>query len=219
MKACSKCKIVKTFTDFSKSAREKDGLQYHCKACQRATRASWRAENPELNKAKMAEWRDANREYIQAYSAKYRANNLEKVKAAFSAWYQKNKHHSKTKCAAWRAKNPEAVKAKQAVWRALNPDSCSMHRRARRARLRQAEGSHTAKDIQRLFDLQRGKCATCRKALHSNGENKFHVDHITPLVKGGSNGPENLQLLCPPCNLHKRAKDPIDWEQENGKLL
>ena len=35
------------------------------------------------------------------------------------------------------------------------------------------------------------------------------VDHKKPLSKGGSNGPENLQLLCPTCNRQKSNK--TDW--------
>jgi hypothetical protein len=29
----------------------------------------------------------------------------------------------------------------------------------------------------------------------------------------------NVQLLCPPCNLKKHAKDPIQFMQERGFLL
>lgn len=40
-----------------------------------------------------------------------------------------------------------------------------------------------------------------------------------PLARGGTNQRTNLQLLCPPCNLSKSAKDPIDFMQSRGFLL
>jgi 5-methylcytosine-specific restriction endonuclease McrA len=45
------------------------------------------------------------------------------------------------------------------------------------------------------------------------------VDHVLPLSRGGSNGPENLQLLCPKCNLVKGSRHPDDWARENGLLF
>lgn len=76
-------------------------------------------------------------------------------------------------------------------------------------------GKHTAADIKRLFRLQRGKCACCRVSIADG----YHVDHIQPLVLGGSNDKANLQLLCPTCNLRKGAKPPERWAAENGRLL
>jgi 5-methylcytosine-specific restriction endonuclease McrA len=89
------------------------------------------------------------------------------------------------------------------------------HCRLRRAREKGAAGNHTANDILFLLEKQRYKCANCSKSVRK----MRHVDHIMPLAKGGSNDRKNLQILCPPCNLSKRAKHPIDWARENGRLL
>lgn len=80
---------------------------------------------------------------------------------------------------------------------------------------RSAEGSYTKEDIEFLFESQRGKCINCMKSIKGG----YHIDHIYPVTKGGTNYPHNLQLLCQHCNCTKNAKDPIDWAQENGRLL
>lgn len=85
----------------------------------------------------------------------------------------------------------------------------------RRARIRGIEGKHNQKDIIIIFDKQNGKCANCLTKLLKN----YHVDHIVPISKGGSNFPSNIQCLCKTCNLMKGSKDPIDWAIQNGRLL
>lgn len=89
------------------------------------------------------------------------------------------------------------------------------HARNRRARMREAEGTHSADDIVRIRKAQKDRCASCRAKLNGAG----HVDHITPLIAGGSNWPNNLQLLCEGCNLSKGAKDPLDFNRSRGFLL
>ncbi len=42
-----------------------------------------------------------------------------------------------------------------------------------------------------------GACARC------GSKEKMHFDHIIPVVKGGGNGENNIQLLCQSCNLKK----------------
>ena len=69
-------------------------------------------------------------------------------------------------------------------------------------------------DIRKLRSLQKNKCPVCRQELV-----KYHIDHIKPLSKGGKHELDNLQLLCPTCNLTKAAKDPVDFMQSKGYLL
>jgi 5-methylcytosine-specific restriction endonuclease McrA len=85
----------------------------------------------------------------------------------------------------------------------------------RRARRENAGGTHTKQDVAQLLELQKNKCAACKKALRG----KHHVDHVVPIARGGGSGRDNLQLLCPKCNRAKCAKDPHEFMQEMGYLL
>lgn len=112
---------------------------------------------------------------------------------------------------AWRAANPGYA----AEWYRANPEKFAAWNRNRKARERGAEGRHTAAETRSLFERQGGRC-TCGVKL--NARNR-HLDHITALANGGSNGIRNLQWLCAPCNINKGAKCPIAWAQENGRLV
>ncbi|TIL91473.1 MAG: HNH endonuclease [Mesorhizobium sp.] len=117
----------------------------------------------------------------------------------------------------WRAANPEKHKASQRQWAARNPEKVQTNVRARRARKRLAEGSHTADDIERILVSQQYKCAECGTSIKKRSNRQ--VDHIMPLKLGGSNWPSNLQLLCSLCNKVKAAKHPLDFAQERGRLV
>ena len=113
----------------------------------------------------------------------------------------------------WLEKDPaNLTKRKEYVKR--NAERYRVHARNRKAKLKGLSGSHTQKDIIRLIVQQRGRCAYCQEELDA-----FHVDHIVPLSKGGDNGPRNLQITCPTCNLKKSRKDPLEYARQIGKLL
>lgn len=134
----------------------------------------------------MAKWakkkRSSNLEAARKKDIEYRKRNLEKLRKRERILYRQSVK-DKT---AWYIKNPEAVKA---------------HSHKRRARKVGAEGSFTKEDVKNIMRAQDYLCAICSVYLI-----KYHIDHIVPLSKGGSNWPENLQMTCATCNLSKGAK-------------
>ena len=68
----------------------------------------------------------------------------------------------------------------------------------------------------RLFKDQGGKCKYCGA---SKRKANFQIDHIDPVVMGGSNDYENLQLLCPPCNQRKGIQSDAEFRARYKSLL
>ena len=73
---------------------------------------------------------------------------------------------------------------------------------------------HNKNDVINLVALQKNKCAFCRKKLTA-----YHIDHVTPLSKGGDNSRYNIQLLCPFCNVSKKDIMPNDYALKIGLVL
>lgn len=226
MKKCGKCGIEKERTQFAKASREKDGLQHSCKMCNAQYRSENKKQKSEYNamyreKHKDAlieygrKWRKENPEKIAISGANYRSRNADKLLEMGKAYRRKNRDKIIARCADYYARNRD----RYSKYRSENRHIASANERKRRARLAGAEGSHTHEDIDRIFKMQRGACVYCKVRLNKSGGGKMHVDHIQPISKGGSNWPHNLQLLCPRCNLTKRATDPFVFAQRRGMLV
>lgn len=93
--------------------------------------------------------------------------------------------------------------------------SARSHSRARDARKLNQTGVVSTGITASLFLSQQGQCAFCLTPLGTG----FHLDHIVPLSRGGLHDDSNLQLLCPPCNMSKGARDPVEFAQAHGRLF
>ena len=135
----------------------------------------------------------------------------------FSRWRNQNLAADKLKKRAYYARTREKQIAAARKWIADNPSRHAEINRAVRHKRRGAEGSFNSHDVVALYAFQKARCAeaSCKKDITQH----YHIDHIMPLKLGGTNWPSNLQLLCPSCNQKKHAKHPIDWAQQNGRLL
>lgn len=216
-----------------------------CRVCQRARSAAWSATNAEIEKQRKSDIYQANKEKIKHRSAAWYAANKERAsvssaaryaanpeakKGAAKAWAKANPervrllglawrhaHPEKAReiSAKWRAANPEKRRKIAAIWRSKNREQMRVRYANRRARVR-ASGGKLSKGLpQKLYALQKGKCACCGLPLRQ----RYHLDHINPLALGGANEDWNMQLLRDRCNHQKSARHPIEFMQSRGFLL
>jgi 5-methylcytosine-specific restriction endonuclease McrA len=84
-------------------------------------------------------------------------------------------------------------------YRAKNPDKT---REWSSTRLSRKTGRLPKGTVKSIGDKQQWLCVYCKCDVSQ----KYHVDHIIPLSKGGKHKPENIQVLCPSCNVRKSNK-------------
>ena len=145
----------------------------------------------------------------------YSARNPGAVSEANKRHYYANHERMLVRAAAFAKAHPEKNRENARAQYRKNPAKFAVYSRNRKARKKAAEGHHAAAEITALYQRQRGRCANCKASLKPG----YHADHIIPLSRGGSNWITNIQLLCPPCNLSKKALDPLAWARREGRLL
>jgi len=193
-KQCSKCHETwpATAEYYGPDGRARDGLQSQCRYCRRASQRASYAADPEKCVARRMRYYWEHREAELAYSAAYHRANPEKIRR-----YQHR----------WSLRNPEKRREAHRNWRKRNAERSRAYTRSRQARLAGAAGRYTADDVTAQLQRQRGRCYWCEKKLGDS----YHVDHVNPVARGGLNGPENIVVACPSCNLRKGAKHPMEW--------
>lgn len=180
---------------------------------------------PEKIKERNERWRLANMDKVRAAKKSRRAADPERFREEARVWRAKNadkvsehnaKHYQKD-LAASRARNnrryredPAFFRAASKRWRDAHPEERREFKHARRARELGAGGRYTKKDIEALFVAQDGLGLGCGVDFT---QVPYTVDHKIPLVRGGGNDPDNLALLCQPCNASKNTRTMVEWEE------
>ena len=202
----------------------------HCKLCTRGEVGAWKKANPEKQAQLDADAKSIRRAKDREYAAKKYLKNPEGQKSASMKWYENNKDAAISASKEWAKANrkrvqvgkskyyeanKEKISAYQSGYKKKNRPKLRVHDQNYRARKTTNGGSLSIGIADKLFKLQKGKCACCGKSLGD----KYHLDHIIPLALGGPNTDNNIQLLRQRCNNQKSAKHPIDFMQERGFLL
>lgn len=187
-KQCPKCRqfYPATLEYFTARKQRKSGLSSYCKACQKAYRSTPEYRAYNAERERIRRKRCDVKEWITEYNHQYNRAHRIEIRKQKRQYEQLNR---------------DEIREKRRV-----------HSNRRRALFKQANGSHTAEDIRLQYISQRGKCWHCGKQLG----NDWHVDHLIPLSRGGSNAPNNLVISCPLCNMQKHNKLPQEW---NGRLF
>ncbi len=186
-----------------------------CFQCDRDSALRYYNKNKGSCNARAKAWRADNLEHSAEYKRKYQAENVALIHVARRNKYIRSRDRVIEKSRLWAKANPERRAEITSSWKENNQQRTRDLDRTAKARRRSAAGSHTADEANAIRTKQKNKCIYCKCKLNKVA----HLDHIIPLSKGGTNWPDNLQWLCAPCNLDKRAKDPIDYAQSQGMLL
>jgi len=118
----------------------------------------------------------------------------------------------------WRKANAKAV-AKYS-----NTAKGRANKRVQRSRRRARKlgaahlGNYTQADAEKKLLMQACSCFYCLGDIHGG----YHVEHMVPLARGGSNAADNICLSCGPCNLAKGTKTHDEYLEEmslKGDLL
>lgn len=177
---------------------------------------------------RVQEWGQENAEHVSERGKKYYAENKETIHKPYR---ERNAEHIAKVKRDWRKNNPEKVKKHKSESQKRHRLSSSIRvkrhntkyperRRARTlnriAMKKAAPGKYTGEDIKRMFDEQEERCAYCGIRICWNIPKDFHVDHVHPLSRGGSNYPDNLALACSSCNQSKNDMTIAEWQKVRG---
>lgn len=191
-KQCSSCKkeLRLSSKNFSIQTKTVSGFSTECRICLR-------------NRYRL--YRETNKEKLKIKTNEYRKNNPGWTKLVKKRDYEKNREARISAARKYRQKNPDKCNK-------LSKEQYAVKNAMRRARLQNAGGSYTKEDIKRIYDSQNGKCLYCSIEVG----NKYHIDHIVPLSRGGTNSPDNICIACIQCNLEKSYKLLSEWKPDSA---
>lgn len=194
---CKKCGIEKPINEFGKESSKKDGIRPWCKSCAIQAANNWRINNPEkARETDRKAYEKINKEKKREYGKKWYHENIEKIKEKLREYKLKRGDEISRKA------NERTKK-----WIAENPEKRAEQQRNRRARKHNNGGTITANEWENLKRKYNYTCLCCGKR---EPDVKITLDHVIPLILGGSHSIDNAQPLCFSCNSSKQAKH-IDY--------
>jgi len=168
--------------------------------------------------ARARAWKDAHPDEVRkrqpAYARRWRAQNVDVARAADAQW--RARPDSKARKRIYDAQRHAVASKKHAAqtraWRQANPERAADQYARRRARKRRSP-IIVKVDRYAIYARDGGRCHICGKRVRKE---RFDLDHLVPLAKGGEHAPFNLAVAHPRCNARKAASRipvqvPLPW--------
>lgn len=182
-KCCTKCGCTKPLSFYVRDRSTPTGRKAACRVCSNLMTKRWRAKNAgHLARYRRARYL-AHKEEENTWNRAYHAANREYIIDRLRQYREANREYFRQ-------------------WKKANLEKQRQYKQDRQARLANAEGSHSQAEVWQMLEDQQHLCAFCETPLMG----KFHVDHLTPLRRGGSDSWQNLAISCPSCNTSKGRK-------------
>jgi 5-methylcytosine-specific restriction endonuclease McrA len=187
----------------SRCGRPRESDQY--KRCERCR---------ELARIYAAKYYHANRDVILA---RLKQRDRKKLVEQQRTWRTENPEKIYESTKKWRQSNPEKIRKIRKEHQLLNRKQYNIYQQNRRSRIKGNGGTFTLEELNSLFEEQEGFCFYCGELLYSSFEATVHIEHKTPISRGGSNDIENIALSCARCNVNKGAKTVEEFLMVNKR--
>lgn len=210
-KPCSSCKSIAPLESFGADSRSADGKKSRCKPCASADERSRRALRKVRNEGL------SPREIRQA-TAEKKCSVCQQVRPS-SAFYINSSSHDGlgywcVGCtSAEYSENAETHRRRVRAYQKSNPE-IFRRKDLRRAALK-AEAFVEDVEMAVLLERDGSDCYLCRQPLDFDTPRAIHIEHRTPISRGGEHSYANVALACMKCNVRKRHRT----EEEFRALL
>lgn len=141
MKACTKCKEVKEFYEFTKNKNHKDGLEYFCKYCKKSYQEAKKTKeyldipSKICSKCKLekplSDYGKCSSCFLKVKPSCKDCRKLEYIEdiPRVKKYREDNKEHIKEYSKRWKIKNKEHVRQTKRLYKSKNKDSINTYRR------------------------------------------------------------------------------------------
>lgn len=205
LKVCSHCKRELEFSYFCNDKTQKDGLSNRCRECRSVDNRKYEQAHKEDRYLYKKQYREENRDRLLAYNTIYEQEHAENITIQQKLYRESHRSERIEATKRWRQNNPDKLMAYNQSARVKTMKKS--YRNKRRALALNTGGSYTDEDVKALLEFFDNKCAYTGEPLEAH----FHLDHIVPLIKGGTNYIWNLVPSNPTANLSKGKKVMETW--------
>ena len=151
---------------------------------------------------------EAHRRYQQSVRGKKMAklyNQLPKNKAYQKLWNQSLRGKE------FRRLYHQSQKYREYIWRFNRTPKRKLYMRIRRSNSRRMLKDLTLVIVQQVYEnnIKQYGTLTCYLCLNPIPFDKDHLEHKTPISRGGTNKKENLEVACASCN-HKKFNKTVE---------
>ena len=226
MQECKTCAINKPKKDFHTTGKNKT-LKKECKDCVNKKRREARKENPDKYRQQDQKSYTKHKDKVIAKSKIYYQNNKEsilkhckdsydkeKVKIKNKNYYENNKEELLSKVHTYYEENKEKICAQKKEYRKSINGRLSIRNGRQNRRIKEkeaADGTITKESLKNLDKMQNSQCYYCKTTIDIQSP-LTHLDHLTPLSKGGLHSITNVAWTCAACNLKKNNKTEEEFK-------
>jgi len=201
MKKCTKCKVDKEITEFSKDKQKKDGISLSCKLCSKEYHKEYHKENKNKIIEQKKEYYKKNKDKINKRHKEYRKENKDKINKCHKEYYKENKDKIKE----YLKENKDKINKRQKNRKLSDPlfkMKCNLRTRTSLAFKNKGYSKNTKTQEMLGVDWEITKKHIERqftKGMNWSNQGDWHIDHIIPL--SSANTEERLKKLCHYTNL------------------